>query len=886
MTKQPPYLQKICKPRRLRGLMKMVACVLLALSVANPGFAGRGPNPGIGGEGPDLAYEEILVTMNVQGVGGVEIPAAIRNNIAYLSVSEVLDYLKIKNTVFPGMDSITGFFTLQQSAFLVDFTHNQIVYQGRKFDLAPNALIRTETDLYLRSDYFGGIFGLNCKFNFRTLSILLTTSLDLPVIREKREEEMRNNLHRLQGEATVDTTIGRSYPLFRFGMADWGIVATQGTQQGLPNQEDNRLYLALGGVVAGGETDVAINYDNNTPFTGSQQFFQWRRVDNDNPLLRQVTAGKIFTSTIASIYSPIIGVQFTNAPTVYRRAFGTYTLTYYSEANWVVELYINNTLVDYAKAPANGFFTFKVPLVYGNSMVKLRFYGPWGEELSREQNIQIPFNFLPPGEFEYTASAGIVQDSVNARFSRVSCNYGLGERITVGSGVEYLSSIATGKEIPFVNTSLRLSSNLLLSGEYALGVRAKAVATWRLPSDFQLELDYTRYTRGQQAINYSYLEERKAIVSFPFRHRKFTLFSRLSAYQAILPLTELTPAAKYSTIEGLLSGVLFGVNTNLTTYAWFVPQTAPYVYSNLSMAFRLPGRFVLTPQVQYEYTGRRITDLRTEMGKYVSSRGFFNVFYEKNIKSNFTSAGLGLRYDFSCALTSLSATRVDHTVAVVESFGGSLMYDDRVKYLGYDKHSSVGKGGLLIEPFLDLNGNGRRDPGEPRVSGVTIRINGGIIENDPVDTTIRVIALEAYASYILHLDASFETVAWDIHNKTIQVVIDPNEFKILEIPVDIFGEVTGTVYKKEDSIRKPLGRIIVCFYRSDRSPAGQAITEEDGSFDFAGLAPGAYTAEVSTGQLERLHLVCRPWTLPFKISAKKEGDVAEGLEFILQSHSP
>jgi hypothetical protein len=838
----------------------------------------------IAGGDPDPPFEEILVLMNVQGVGGVQIPAAISNDVAYLSISEVLDYLKIKNSISPGMDSISGFFILPQATFLIDGAHNRILYQGRNFDLAKNATIRTATDLYLRSDYFGTVFGLNCKFNFRTLSILLTTNLDLPVIREIRQEQMRSNLNRLRGEASVDTTIGRSYPLFKLGMADWGVVATQGAQQGLPEQDDNRLYLAVGGVVAGGETDVALNYDSHTPFSGNEQFFQWRYVDNDNPGLRQVTAGRIYTPSIASIYSPVIGVQVTNAPTVYRRSFGTYMLTYFSEANWVVELYLNNSLVDYAKAPASGFYAFKVPLVYGNSMLKLRFYGPWGEELSREQNIQIPFNFLPKGEFEYTASAGIVEDSVNSRFSRVSCNYGLGDRVTVGTGVEYLSSIVTGKEIPFVGASLRLSSNLLVSGEYALGVRAKAVVTYRLPSDFQLELDDTRYTRGQDAISLSYLEERRAVVSFPFRSRKFTLFSRFSAYQAILPTTELTAAAKYSTLEGLLSGVLFGVNTNLTTYAWFVPQSAPYLYSNLSMAFRLPGRFILTPQVQYEYAQRRISDWRTEMGKYVSSRGFFNVFYEKNIRSNFTSAGVSMRYDFSFSLTSMSVTRVGPAVAMVESGSGSLIYDDQTKYVGYDKHSAVGKGGLLIEPYLDLNGNGKRDPGEPRVPGVTIRINGGITQNNLEDTTIRVSGLEAYASYILHVDASFESVAWDIRNKTIRVVIDPNQFKVLEIPVAIYGEVSGMVYKKEDSSRKPLGRIVVCFYRSDRSPAGQAISEEDGSFDFAGLAPGAYTAEISPAQLEKLHLVCRPWTLSFKISLKKEGDVAEGLEFTLQSH--
>jgi hypothetical protein len=877
MLNQPLYPLQSRKSGRIPGVLKVVVyvpLVLLALFTPRRSFAG---------EDPALAYEEILVLMNVQGVGGVQIPAAIRNDVAYLSVSDVMDYLKIKNSVSPGMDSITGFFILQQATFLIDPVHNQIIYQGRKFELEPNAMIRTATDLYLRADYFGLVFGLNCKFNFRALSILLTTNLDLPVIREIRQEEMRNNLNRLRGEAKVDTTIGRSYPLFKLGMADWGVVATQGSQQGLPEQDDNRLYLALGGVVAGGETDLALNYDNHTPFTGSQQFFQWRHIDNDNPALRQVTAGKIYTPSISSIYAPVIGLQFTNAPTVYRRSFGMYTLSYYCDANWVVELYINNTLVNYAKAPTSGFYTFKVPLVYGNCLLKLRFYGPWGEELSREQNIRIPFNFLPVGEFEYTASAGIVQDSVNSRFGRISCNYGLGERLTVGVGSEYLSSIVNGRNIPFVNTSLRLGSNVLLSGEYALGVRGKFVGICHFPSDLQLELDYTRYTRGQEAINLSYLEERRAIVSFPFRSKKFTLFSRLSLYQAILPLTELTPASKYTTGEGLLSGVFFGVNTNLTTYAWFTQQAAPYVYSSLSMAFRLPARFILTPQVQYEYSQHRISDLRAELGKYLTFRGFFNVYYEKNVKSNFTSVGIGLRYNFSFALSSMSCTRVDRSVAMVQSGAGSVIYDDRTKYVGYDNHGAVGKGGLLIEPYLDLNGNGKRDPGEPRVSGVTIRINGGIIENNQADTTIRVTGLEAYASYVLHLDASFESIAWAIRNKTIRVVIDPNQFKVLEVPVTIFGEVMGMVYLKEDSSQKPQGRIVVSFYRSDKSMAGQAISESDGSFDFTGLAPGNYTAEVSPGQLEKLHMTCQPWTLPFRISSKKDGDVAEGLAFILQS---
>ena len=868
-----PYLLKNRPPKGLVTLWKIAACLLLSLFLSRAVLASNEPDP---------PYDETLIFMNVQGVGGVQIPAAIHNDMAYLAITDVLDYLKIKNTPSPGMDSISGFFVLQQSAFVIDKLHNRIVFQGKKFDLPADAIIRTSTNLYLRTDYFGPIFGLNCKFSFRTLSVFLTTNLELPVIREIRQEAMRANLNRLKGEAKVDTTIQRSYPLFRMGMADWAIVSTRAAQTGSPEQNDTRLNLGLGGVVAGGETDVSLNYDNSTPFSGNDQFYQWRHVDNDNPELRQVTAGRILSPSVSSIYSPVLGLQFSNAPTTYRRSFGTYTLSYYSEAGWVAELYVNNSLVDYSRTASTGFYTFQVPLIYGNSLVKIRFYSPWGEERSREENIQIPFNFLPVGEFEYTASAGLVQDSLNSRFARVIASYGLSKRLTVGAGMEHLSSVATGKEIPFVNASLRVGTHLMLSGDYAYGVRTKFVGVYQLPSNFQLELNYTRYKRGQQAINNLYLEERKAVVSFPFRKRHFALFSRLSLYQVILPVTKFTSASKYTTAEALASGVFLGINTNLTTYAWFTQQSAPYVYSSLNMAFRLPAQFMLTPQVQYEYRQHRIIDMRAELGKYVNTRGFLNVFYENNLKSNFRSAGIGFRYNFSFATSSFSVTHVDQTTSMVQSASGSMLYDGRANYLGYNQHGSVGKGGLLVRPFLDLNGNGRRDPGEPAVAGLTVRINGGHIEYNGADSTIRVTDLESYASYILRLDASFENVAWNIRNKSIRIYIDPNQFKTVEVPVAIAGEVAGTVYLNE----KPQDRIIVCFYTSnDTTLVGQATTEADGSFDFSGLRPGSYIAHISSPQLRKLHMTSFPESVPFVILPKKNGDVADGLKFIIRPSS-
>jgi len=363
------------------GILKSMV-YLLAIVIVFPVAVNAQENP---------EYEEISVFLNIQKVGGADIPAVIVDETIYLPVADIFTFLKIKNTPSAQLDSISGFFINQSATYLIDNIHNRITFQDKVYDLKSSDMVKTETALYLKSNYFGQIFGLDCVFNFRSLSVMLTTKLELPIIKEMKLEEMRNNINRLKGEVKTDTVIDRKYPLFHFGMADWSV----NNNQTIGGRMDTRINLDLGTVIAGGEANIRLNYNNNTPFKEKQQQYLWRFVNNDHPLLRQVMAGKISSQVTSSIFNPIVGVQFTNTPTTYRRSFGTYTLSDITEPNWVVELYVNNVLVDYMKADASGFYKFEVPLVYGNSAVKLKFYGPWGEERVQEQNISIPFNFLP-----------------------------------------------------------------------------------------------------------------------------------------------------------------------------------------------------------------------------------------------------------------------------------------------------------------------------------------------------------------------------------------------------------------------------------------------------------------------------------------------------------
>lgn len=828
-------------------------------------------------------YDEISVMLTVPRIGNWEMAAIIKGQDAYLSVKDFFDILQIRNSSSANADTIGGFFINPQAKYLIDKSNDRIVYQDKIFTLKQNDLIRLENNLYLKSDYFGQVFGLDCIFNFRSLSITVNTKLELPAIREMQLQQMRKNITQLKGDKKADTTIKRKFSMFHLGMADWAIINFKQSE----GFNYTRITTNFGAIVAGGEANVFLNYTSGQPFDFKQQYYRWSFVNNDNSAVRQVIAGNLFIQPTASVYGPITGIQITNTPTTYRRSFGTYRISNTTEPGWMVELYVNNILINYTKADASGFYTFEVPLVYGATVVKLRFYGPWGEERTSEQSISIPFNFLPVHQFEYNLSAGVVDDDQKSKFSRINLNYGLDSRITIGGGMEYLSTVSSGKIMPFLNTSLRLGSNLLISAEHTYGVRSKAVISYRLPAGLQFEINYTKYVLGQtaiksgQSLGNNYLEDKKAVLFMPFRRKNFSGFSRFSISQLTVP------KLKYTTAELLLSGIFSGINTNLTTSAVYSDPKHPLIYSNLAMTFRLSKGIRITPQAQYEFKQNNFSMMKCELEKNLWNKGFMLLSYEKNISYKNNNFSLGIRYNFSFAQTSFSVSQINGATSFIQSARGSILYDDKSHDLTFSNQSNVGRGGLVIMPFLDLNCNGKHDPDEPKADGLKLRINGGRVEHNKKDTTIIITGLEAYTNYYVELDKnSFDNIAWQLLKPTMNIVIEPDNFRLIEVPVSVVGEVSGTVYTQGSKGLNGLARLIVNFYDKNSNLVGRTITESDGYFSFVGLAPGTYTAEIDKTQLLKLNMSSSPVKLPVTIKLNRDGDVVDGLKFILKTNEP
>lgn len=210
--------------------------------------------------------EPVVLSLYIRELGGTEVKSLIRGSEVWLSVQDVFDFLKIRYTQNPGTNVLTGFLVNENRKYLIDDQHNQIVVGDKQQIVADSAILFYGDDYYLHTEILKNFFELDCKFDFRSLSVKLFTLLELPAIRDKKMEEMHRNIGRFNNRLQADTVLKHDHPRFRLGMYDW----TVNSARTLKGYEDTRINFAFGGVMAGGETQVALQYNNRNIFEARQ----------------------------------------------------------------------------------------------------------------------------------------------------------------------------------------------------------------------------------------------------------------------------------------------------------------------------------------------------------------------------------------------------------------------------------------------------------------------------------------------------------------------------------------------------------------------------------------------------------------------------------------
>ena len=259
--------------------------------------------------------EEISMLMQVPGYGTFSVEALYSNDQkVFLDVESFFTTLKITCISGRTGDSLGGFIGQEKRQYVINYTSRTITLEDEVTE-CNNGMLKKMGIVYLESSFFKLAFGIELKFNFRSLMITVKSEFELPVIKEMRLNKARQNILKLKGETLPDTTITRLYHFLKFGTVNWSLMSSQLTG----SSSDNLFGLGIGAELLFGELDISLTYSPQKQFSEGQQQFLWRWVDNEKPIMRQVQAGKISGQMISTIYSPTYGVLITNSSTAARR---------------------------------------------------------------------------------------------------------------------------------------------------------------------------------------------------------------------------------------------------------------------------------------------------------------------------------------------------------------------------------------------------------------------------------------------------------------------------------------------------------------------------------------------------------------------------------------
>lgn len=809
----------------------------------------------------DLYYDIFPVSVYFKDVGSKSFEAIyIDDKNVLLPVYDVLKYIKFYTNTTVDQNLISGFLESEENPFSIDLKQKRIVFKDHITTLNATDAIMDMGILFVKTQILSKAFDFKIDFNFRSLSADFSASYELPQAKILRLEKAREKLQVKTGTFEYDTILQRRYHLFQPGMIDWSVASTQSQKY----NSETRLNFGAGAEVLGGETDVWLNYSDRYGFYRNQQRYFWRWVDNEAKIVRQVKLGRINSPSIATLLSPVDGFSITNTPTTLRKTVGDYQIIDYTEPEWLVELYVNGTLIEYTKADASGYYMFTIPIFYGTNTIKLRFYGPDGQERSEEKIINMPYTFLPKGEMEYRITGGQLLEG-GAKFARARASYGIAYWMSAKTGIEYMSKLHNNTYIPFIGFDLQPMPKLVLSAEYAHGVKTHATLNYSFPKNIHAGIDYTYYSKEQDAIIYNYKEERKVSVSVPLKYKKVSGFARANMKQNVYQ------NFTYNSNEILLSGYYKRYNVNLNTLSNWTNSYGTNTYSNLSASYRTKNGLTLRPSCQYNYNDSKFISYKVEAEKQFLTNGRFTAGYENNIRSNYQSINVSLRYNFSFMMAAASAFfNKDFITTSQSARGGFAFASGKNKALATNR-TTVGRSGLSIIPFIDVNCNGIYEMNEATAPSLRVNINGGKVHYNKKDDIIRVTGLEPFIYYNLTIDESkFENIAWQVDSKQIQVLTDPNQFKKIYISVKPVGEVSGMILGKNN---KGFGRILVNIYNTEDKLVKQTISEFDGYWTHLGLIPGKYYMTVDSTQLSRLNLTAD--TIPFKIDRDPLGDIVD-----------
>ena len=680
----------------------------------------------------------------------------------------------------------------------------------------------------------------------------------------------------------------REQRLLDGGLLDYTLFSTASK-----NAANLNLNTSIGGELLFGDVQgTVITTANEFGASAQMSGVRWRYVQDKSPYFTRTSIGALTSKGLNQ--RSIHGISVSNEPIVTQTSFDQYIIDGNTDPEAEIELYQNDRLVEVAIADDVGYYRFFVPLNYGISRFKIRIYAKQGHIIELDRQVDIPFSFLPPGELRYHLNSGVQTnidptDTEQRDLSQLAVSYGVNKWLSSKLGLDYGSKENQNRPIFYNQFSSRVGGDFLLNLDLVYGSFYKITTQGRGSQNSSWNFDYTYFQKKGEQNPLGYSHTLNTGIYFPVPLFANPIITRLDGnWRKFSDFDEVGFNIDFSNnIKGFR--IRYGLKEERVLYG---ESQVNHSDAHLSVVYSVPRNPLYHALIRGTYL-RSDLFYNTVVGNFESYNFQIIKQISKSLKIQFAVGAdlittsntyeLGISWDAEKFRSISSIEHANKTHSVTQTIRGSIALDRPNGEFLWDNRQQVGRAGASIRMFVDEDNSGGYDEGEEVLPGNAISIKRASARQLSKSGISRLSQLQPYRRY------NFEINESNIMNpllmpklKEFSVILDPNSFKILDIPFFTTGIIDGRVDKMVDGTLLPISGLRIHVKAVEGTYESTLRTFADGSYYSMEIPPGDYEAWVDESQLEFLGVNSEPGKIEFTVTASADGDFVEGLDFILK----
>ena len=809
-----------------------------------------------------------------------------------LPLGEFCRVLDLAIQVDPGRGSAEGFIIEEKRRFSLNVATATVAFQGVRQPFAPAGVEVHTDDIYVDSRLLATWLPIGIQVTRRTAMITLIAREALP-LQQRWLRELGLGLARAGPELRVFPKFQDPYRLLEVPCLDASIRVTTASQA--PSNTDHRTLVQLTTLATGDLLGLSTSIYANVGSQGGLGEFRMTlgRRDPDAALLGPLRATEF---AVGEVLSPGIdlatqafsgtGVLLTNFSPMRENSFDRHNFQGVLAPGWQVELYRSHALLAFQASRPDGRYEFlNVFLFYGLNDFLLVFYGPQGQRREEAVRFDVSASQTPVGTFQYRLM-GDDPRIVGTR-KQFEGRYGLTEQI---SGSLDLAQVAfNGNNHTYSVAGLQgfwkpLSGSVSAARDALGGVAEELDLRTRI-GPVNLNAKHADLQGGftSEVFNpvYGLIQSRNVLEAMAlltgFQRYWFTVDltgsqDRIKAGGAVYGLS--------SRLSASCNGLFFSneiIRTEVRGGATEFPATT----TGELLASKFFPAYSIRAQADYGLSGSTNLQgcllmvetpictpllLRASLARTLADRDTTLLVGATKSQGTY-SLSLDVSY------STLNRLLVDLTLHV------GLLREPRHGRIQAQAQGMSGQGALSARVFLDSNGNGRPDPGEPGLAKAGLQVNG-VGRADSTDAT----GVALLTGLAPDQDANLAVAASSLEDPLMRpgpgIRVTPRQGHVtrVDFPVGLYGEVNGTVFRQGDDGSREVPGLSLELAAKTGKAVRTVRTAYDGFFTFPEVPPGAYQLRVAEAEARRFHLVA---PAPKEVVIAPDGTVIDGLDLTL-----